>query len=171
MMASMIRRARPEEAREIAQVHLASQRLGYAGIMSDAYLASLTVTDRLPVWEERLASDSQGATWVLVDDAGIGGFIHVAPANGVDVADVADAWELVSIHVAPDRRHQGAGSRLLAEAIAALPPARLILWVLEANAPARAFYERSDFAADGARRMSTVGDRALPYLRYARVLT
>lgn len=44
------------------------------------------------------------------------------------------------------------------------------LWVLEANARARRFYERKGWAVDGAAREEEVGGRRVTEVRYRRLL-
>jgi ribosomal protein S18 acetylase RimI-like enzyme len=62
--------------------------------------------------------------------------------------------EIHAIHVAPVERGRGVGWRLLNASVAALRAQGLrqaILWVVEDNSPARAFYERQGLAWDGTR--------------------
>ena len=61
--------------------------------------------------------------------------------------------EISALYIDPSRWRSGVGRALLAEALARLRAAEwseVTLWVLAGNAPARAFYERFGFAADGA---------------------
>ena len=58
-----------------------------------------------------------------------------------------------ALYIEPSRWRAGVGRALLAEALARLRAAEwseVTLWVLAGNSPARAFYERFGFAADGA---------------------
>jgi ribosomal protein S18 acetylase RimI-like enzyme len=62
--------------------------------------------------------------------------------------------EIHAIHVAPVERGRGVGWRLLNASVAALRAQGLrqaILWVVEDNSPARAFYERQGWAWGGTR--------------------
>jgi len=70
-------------------------------------------------------------------------------------AFVADMGEILNLAVAPEHRHAGIGSELLARAIAAAREAgvtSLHLEVRESNAAARALYERYGFRSVGRRR-------------------
>jgi ribosomal protein S18 acetylase RimI-like enzyme len=61
--------------------------------------------------------------------------------------------EVYALYVAPEWWSTGTGRSLMSRAVAALTDAgyeRAVLWVLEANARARRFYERAGWACDGA---------------------
>lgn len=74
---------------------------------------------------------ARGWVRVLRDRAGVAGFI------------IRDGNHVHALYVAPDRRGQGIGRRLLAEAKARAE--MLDLWVLAGNLPARAFYRAQGF--------------------------
>jgi GNAT superfamily N-acetyltransferase len=136
----MIRAATLADARAIARVHVASWRAGYRGLMSDGYLAELSVEQRVALWETIL---DDGATTVLVSDHGDGieGF----------VAFNEERAEIGALYVNPPRLRTGVGTALLAavhERLAHKP--EVVLWVLQGNDAARAFYERHGYEADNA---------------------
>ena len=54
----MIRPTTLKDAKEIAQVHIQTWRAGYAGIVSDAYLQSLSITKKTERWQEILSKPS-----------------------------------------------------------------------------------------------------------------
>jgi ribosomal protein S18 acetylase RimI-like enzyme len=59
---------------------------------------------------------------------------------------------LYAIYVLPDFRNEGLGSSLMADDLNSLKAAgfrKATLWVLESNAPSRAFYERRGWFASG----------------------
>ena len=67
---------------------------------------------------------------------------------------IAATGEIHAIHVAPGERGRGIGWQLLTASVAALRAhgiRRAILWVVEDNSSARAFYERQEWAWDGTR--------------------
>jgi ribosomal protein S18 acetylase RimI-like enzyme len=84
------------------------------------------------------------------------------------------AGEVLAIYVDPDHHGRGAGRALMDAAVAALRDTgvgEVRLWVLEANTPARRFYERYGFVADGERHLFRVqppdGEPVdLPEVRY-----
>ncbi|MFO7757699.1 MAG: GNAT family N-acetyltransferase [Roseovarius sp.] len=109
-------------------------------------------------WLPRVRSpvdDLQALAWVtargwvrvLRDRAGVSGFI------------IRDGSRVHALYVAPDRRGQGIGRRLLAEAKARAEI--LDLWVLAGNVPARAFYRAQGFR-EVAQGQSAGNDEGLP---------
>jgi ribosomal protein S18 acetylase RimI-like enzyme len=138
--ASMIRVATLADARAIAQVHVASWRAGYRGLVPDAYLERLSVDERAAMWETILRD---GETTVLVagDGERIDGFVAFHAARG----------EIGALYVDPPRFRAGIGTALLSAAHERLgdKPA-VALWVLDGNHAARAFYERHGYEPDGA---------------------
>jgi ribosomal protein S18 acetylase RimI-like enzyme len=147
-MSLALRPARPEDAPALAEVHVASWRDAYAGLVPPEALASFTVERRTERWAAMLA-EPDGRVCVLAElDGRVAGF-HVC--SRPDPAGVA---ELSGLYVHPRALSRGVGSALLADCLARLrrAGARTIeLWVLEGNARARAFYERHGFVDTGER--------------------
>jgi GNAT superfamily N-acetyltransferase len=109
-------------------------------------------------WLPRVRSrrdDLRALAWVMVrgwvrilhDRAGVAGFI------------IRDGTRVHALYVAPDRRGQGVGRALLAEAKARA--GTLDLWVLAGNVPARAFYLAQGFR-EVARGQGAGNDEGLP---------
>jgi ribosomal protein S18 acetylase RimI-like enzyme len=137
--ALMIRAATVEDARAIAEVHVASWRAGYRGLVDDAVLASLSVDERAAMWETIL-TDGETVVLVAAGDP-IAGFVAFNP----------DEAEIGALYVVPARFRTGVGTALLAAADEHLDgKPELVLWVLEGNDAARAFYEHHGYAADDA---------------------
>ena len=137
-----IRDARVDDSEAIAQLHAESWRTAYRGAYSDAYLDGDVFQDRKTVWQARLTAPRAGQfTIVAEQDAAIVGF---ACAFGVE--DSRWGTLLDNLHVQPDRKWSGIGTQLIREVASRSqrdwPGVGLYLWVLEANAPARSFYER-----------------------------
>jgi ribosomal protein S18 acetylase RimI-like enzyme len=132
----MIHAATVADARAIAEVHVASWRAGYRGLMPEAYLAELSVEHRVAMWETILADR---VTVVLVAGEPVEGFVAFNPQTA----------EIGALYVDPPRFRTGVGSGLLDaahERLAGKP--EIVLWVLEGNDAARAFYERHGYEAD-----------------------
>lgn len=72
------------------------------------------------------------------------------PVGLLKVAREGLHWELIQLQLRPDQQGKGTGSQLLAELVAEADAAgaTLALTVLKAN-PAKALYERFDFAVIG----------------------
>jgi ribosomal protein S18 acetylase RimI-like enzyme len=94
-------------------------------------------------------------------------------ARAPEATGQAVGIELYAIYVAPAHWSSGAGRALLTEAVERARSAgfvRMSLWVLEANARARRFYERAGFTATGQRLVSPeLGDVA--QVRYQRTIS
>jgi GNAT superfamily N-acetyltransferase len=108
-----------------------------------------------PRW--RTALEDGAERWIAIHPGGdevadadrVIGF--AAPGISRD-HDIRTALELYAIYVRKDWWGTGLANRLLDVAIGKQPA---ILWVLEANARARAFYSRHGFVPDGARKEET----------------
>jgi GNAT superfamily N-acetyltransferase len=135
-----IRTATIDDARAIAEVHVASWLAAYRGLVPHHVLDAQSVDVRAAQWDEWLRTGDM-RTLVAGD---VDGFVAFSETGG----------EIGALYVAPDRARLGIGSALIGAAHAGLHTAGLDeahLWVFEANAPARAFYAGHGFVPDGAR--------------------
>jgi ribosomal protein S18 acetylase RimI-like enzyme len=152
MPAAGLRRATSSDAGAIARVWIDGWQIAYRGLVPDRVLDSLRLEDRTALWRRRLTDGDPGAlTPVATVDATIVGYCRLAAPSRDDDAGRRTA-EIASIYIAPDRRHQGIGHRLLCSSVAELRSGgwtEATLWVFSANAAARAFYAVHGFAPDG----------------------
>jgi ribosomal protein S18 acetylase RimI-like enzyme len=133
-----IRRARPHEAGEVAEVHIRSRRAAEkAGLIPP----SIHTDEEIRLWvAEHLMKACD---------------VWIALAGRKPVAMMALEGDLLDqLYVAPDRQSRGVGTTMLKLA-KVLSPARLRLFTFATNTPARRFYEAHDFSAvdfnDGSR--------------------
>lgn len=168
-MAVTIRPATPVDARAIAEVHVASWRWAYRDALPAGVLDSLSIDERELLWLDTLASpDGAGSVLVAEADGDIVGFIE-GGASGDEFCD-ASCGEIHALYLVESWAGAGTGGSLLAAATALLTQrgfTRAILWVLDANARARAFYERAGWLADGSTDTYPIGDERMPIVRYA----
>lgn len=144
-----VRPAVQDDVPAIAESHVASWRAAYRGLMPDAYLDSLSVDQRRAMWAGVLARGGPGRLAV----AGRGFCFYGPSRDGED-----GAAEIYALYVHPDAWRQGAGRALCEHAerdAATLELAKMTLWVLKGNEPARRFYERLGYASDGGERTNT----------------
>jgi len=125
---------------------------------------------RAATWTENLA-DPKRLLLVALDAEVIIGFCSFRPSR--DAQAPAGVGEISAIYVEPARWRGGHGSALMAVALVEARErgfSELTLWVLEANAPARAFYEARGFVTDGAAKTSQAAGATLAEVRYRRSL-
>jgi len=178
----VIRSASAADAAQIAAVMRDSWLAAYDGIIASALLDQATAPDggarirqsfRLRPWQKMIAA---------VDD-GIVGYASFGPER--DVLDTpwpypltpagsdGQVAELYALYVHPAWWSTGTGRALMDRVLARVKIAGytcITLWVLEANARARRFYQRAGFAPDGARHvLDDLG--GVTEIRYRRVLS
>lgn len=159
--------ARPGDGRRIEEVRVAGWKAAYVGLIDDAVLSELVVTDeRVAVWEERLAAPEPGAATLVAEQGGsVTAFAALAPARDDDVREAA---ELRALYVDPRLRRSGQGSALLVAGFDLMPQSLQVLWTLEGNRSARSFYEQHGFAYDGTRVLLERIPGSPPEVRYRR---
>ena len=148
-----IRPASRTDLEAIATLHVSSWQSAYRGILPDSVLDRLNAADRVRDWSRWLGTPD-ARTFAAIQRRQLVGFARVLPAGPAADAPPASG-EISHLYVAPDSQSMGVGQALLArslEDIVARGFERAVLWVLEKNYRARAFYERAGFRLDGARR-------------------
>jgi GNAT superfamily N-acetyltransferase len=152
MPQAIIRPAKLPDARPIAEVHVRAWRAAYAGLIPDATLANLSVDAREQVWRELLARDAS-STLVLLNPTLVG-WVSFGPARDPEYQRLGHQ-ELYGLYLLEAHWGQGLGRRLYQEAErcwARTSAEGVILWVLEANARARRFYERVGYRLEPGKR-------------------
>ena len=164
-MTYQLRDATSRDAEAIAALHTDSWQRTYRGMMTDAFLDGPALENRRAVWRQRLGAADRECRVVVADDGSrIVGFVCV-------FAHEDEGWGafIDNLHVVHDWKGRGVGRDLMraaAEWVCAAHPGGVYLWVMEANAAARAFYDRL-----GARNVETVemadpGGGSAPNCRY-----
>ena len=166
----MIREAVPGDLVGVAQVHLATRRSAYAGILPESVLEAMTADELEAWWRNHLQMTAEPNRLLVLtgqDDAQVAGFAHVRPGDLL-------AGELFAIHVHPQAQGAGDGKALLQAALTSLQTfgfERARLWVLEANHRARTFYERQGWLQIPlARKYETIGGVPVAEVAYERLL-
>jgi len=139
-----IRRAVPEDASAIADVHVASWRTTYPGIVDQAYIDGLSVDVRTVTWARRLEESEASASDILVATDTARGIVGFASGGLLREPMAEFDGELHAIYLLASVQRAGVGRRLVREwAVRAVGRGlrAAIVRVLTAN-PARAFYER-----------------------------
>lgn len=141
----MTPRVRPiaeADAPLLAQLHAASWRSAYRGLMSDAFLEHEVDAERQQAWavKARMLSTGHFGFLATVDD-GPAGFIFMSAAFDPSWGSMLD-----NLHVLEPFRSQGVGRVLIAAAMRELLARGyrepVWLWVFERNVAARRVYQR-----------------------------
>jgi GNAT superfamily N-acetyltransferase len=165
-MTVAIRAARASDADAIAELHAASWRIAYRGMLRDEFLDGPVFEDRRALWRDHFADPKTNHCVLLAEhDSGL---IAFACAHGAE--DARFGTLLDNLHVASHWQGHGVG-RLLMHAIAqwsarSYPRAGMFLWVLEGNVPARRFYERLGARLEESVLCEPPGGGSVAYLRY-----
>jgi ribosomal protein S18 acetylase RimI-like enzyme len=166
-----VRTARPEDLPSVALVRALAWRSAYAGIVDAHLLSRLADPDRLDAWVAGASTDGTTTFLVAVSGADVVGFSAFGHERDELAPTVPRRGEVYALYVQPERWRSGAGTALAHATFDELVERgyeAASLWVLEANAPAIAFYERMGMRGTGERVSSHLG--GLPEIRMARDL-
>jgi GNAT superfamily N-acetyltransferase len=177
-----LRWAGVDDARGVAEVHVASWRSAYAGLIDQNVLDGLSVYKRADGWARWISSAHTDP------QAGLpGGTSHrllLAECDGETVGwasfgagrddRVRGTGELAGLYVHPEFWSRGIGHVLIGRVDVELRKAGFddaYLWVLHGNRRAIDFYERHGWRADGEEKIGEAGGATeLRELRHARIL-
>jgi ribosomal protein S18 acetylase RimI-like enzyme len=138
-----IRTATADDASGIARVHVDTWRTAYRDILPASVLSALSYEARTERWRANLKqAGPQQFTLVAEDDGGeVVGFAGGGPErDGTPSYD----GEIYAVYVLPQQQRRGIGRQLMAVSARQLMDqgfGAAMLWALEANGRARAFYE------------------------------
>ncbi|CAL9289005.1 N-acetyltransferase family protein [Streptomyces sp. SudanB182_2057] len=152
----------------VSEIRVCGWRHAYRGLVPQPFLDRLDVAADAGRRRERFArGEGPVVNLVAERDGRVLGWAAVGPYRD-GARHTADA-ELYALYVDPAHLGGGIGRALLAAAAERCPAgARLLLWVFEGNAPARRFYERAGFRADGAEESFEADGVPVPEVRYVR---
>lgn len=165
MKRNEIRRARPDDAGEIAAVHIKSWQVAYKGILPAEFLESLNISNRTAYWR-RVISEKESV--LVAADGRVIGFCTPIVARG------EQGWgEISAIYLDPDRWGEGWGRALLSageDDLASRSFDRALLWVLKDNHRARSFYEKSGWKLGKRFQLLEIGGAPVTEVRYEKKL-
>jgi ribosomal protein S18 acetylase RimI-like enzyme len=149
----LIRHAAVEDAHELASLYIGTLRDAFGGSMPVDFVDPVDLGGREARLRDAIAS---GGRMMLVAEASgtIVGCCALAVARDPELT--SGFGEITALYVDESHRRHGHAQRLVDAARAELVSHAwhsLVLWVVEANRPARAFYEQAGFAPDGARKV------------------
>jgi ribosomal protein S18 acetylase RimI-like enzyme len=172
-MAIKLRQARRGDEPGVAAVHVRSWQEAYRDLMPADFLAGLDPRDRAARYEFEGGEGAPTTVVATVEDDGeeaIVGFVTFGRSRDEDVLGMGEVYAL---YVDPTRHQAGAGRLMMAEARRRLLDAGItdaVLWVLDGNDRAAAFYEREGWRRDGATREENPYDIVSNVSRFRRRL-
>ena len=149
-----VRLARPDDAEAIADAHVRGWLTTYRGLVPDSVLDGLSVERAPTFWRDTITArdgrrDRRPRTWVVEEAGQVRGFASTGEIR--DQPDgLAGAGEVFAIYLAPEARGRGLGRALFGHVVDDLRGRGLepvVVWVFEANAGTRRFYEAAGFRA------------------------
>jgi ribosomal protein S18 acetylase RimI-like enzyme len=162
-----IRSASPRDATAIAEIKVAAWRAAYRRIVPDAVLDRLRVGDVRDNWLAVPQSELANHGIVASENRRLVGYALFGPArHRVEDFD----GQLFELYVSPSHFGSGLAACLLDVALARLKAAGysgVMLWVFEANARARRFYEKHQWTrTQGAALFDEIGEARLRTIAY-----
>jgi GNAT superfamily N-acetyltransferase len=163
----VLRHASASDVDAIAALHAESWRSAYRGLVPDDFLGPGLDAERLQTWRDRFATAPAAPRLVLLALSAEGllvGFTCVLAGGEPGFGPLLD-----NLHVKPAWRGRGLGGRLLHASrvwVREVAPGQpMHLWVIEGNAPARAFYGAQG-GVEADRRVNDMAGTDVPALRY-----
>lgn len=163
----IVRRAELKDAEAIGRVQVKSWHTTYRGIVPDAFLDEMAYAVYASRWDGRLSDpESKLITYVAAEDDGT--LFGFASGGAQRIEELDFDGELYAIYLLKEFQQRGAG-RLLMQAVAndllVCGFQTMLVWVLEANKPARRFYERLGGVYTGIQSI-TIGGKELTEVAY-----
>jgi GNAT superfamily N-acetyltransferase len=167
-----LRRATVADAAGIAHVYVAGWQQAHLGLVPAEYAACMRARSREEFWRDELAVEAPDRKpWVALIDERVVGFA----SGGLSRDDDAEprVGEIYQVYVEPQCWGRGIGSNLLKHVVRDLHDHgfdRAVLWLIPANASARAFAEKHGWRADGSTRSEECGSAQVEMARYQHAL-
>jgi GNAT superfamily N-acetyltransferase len=165
-MVTEVRAAVPEDADDVARVHVRSWQSAYRGLLAQEYLDALEPEAWAAGYTFGRVGLALPSTLVAVDGPTICGLATTGLCRD---KELANCGELMALYVDPAYLGTGVGRLLIAAARARLRGVgvgQAVLWVLDGNVLARWFYERDGWGCDGTRRTVAYGNAPVEKMRY-----
>lgn len=141
----LVRRATEADLPYVAEIHVASWRDAYRGVIPDAVIDARTVEATAEMWAANLAKFPDNLPVAEMPDGQIAGFTCAGLVTDKQRSG-AHQFEVYALHVRPDVRRHGVGAALLHAAMARarsnLGLRSMIVHTLRDLRLSRRFYQR-----------------------------
>ena len=167
----IIRDVKKEDFQALAELIVLAWQTAYRNILPDALLDNLSITQAKARWANMIKL-GHISTLIAERNGRAIGFVRFGPSRDRD-DDPRLVGEVYAIYVHPDFWRMGAGEALLQGAMDQLRRrgfTELMLWTLQENKRARAFYEKQDLSLDYATKKVKRGGETAIEVRYRRTL-
>ena len=139
-----IRKAQRHDAFAMAKVRVSTWRATYQGIVSDDFLASLSVENVTERWTKAFWDEQHPGVGVFVAEGEHDEIVGIAICGPEQTHDAIYQSEIYILYVLPAYQDQGIGRKLVTACvehlIGQLGVRTMLIWVLAEN-PYRRFYE------------------------------
>ena len=166
----MIRQATVNDVDVITNVHIASWRSAYKGLIPEEDLANLDHAERRNMWSASI-QQHPSETIVAAKENSIIGFVNFGTYR--DNEDDRGTAEIRAIYLLESFWGKGIGSELLdycTDKSIVSGYTSLVLWVLESNSRAIEFYCKHGFKFDGQKKTETIRGVVLDEIRMSKSL-
>lgn len=157
-MSVYIRKATLEDALRCAEIHSRSWDFAYSSCVPHEEIEKLT--ERSPMIWKRMLEKEPHNNYVVIEQDETVGILTFGKARDKDLPDTTG--ELVGLYLDPDFIGLGIGTKVMEFIKSDLKAAgfsTMVLWVLDQNYRAKAFYEKFGFKFDGTKKPSGLGER------------
>jgi ribosomal protein S18 acetylase RimI-like enzyme len=173
-----VRDARPEDMEAIAEVNIEGWRVGYRGLVADAFLDGEFAEKRRAGWAERglriAREEPEEGLLALVAGGRVVGFAHVGAHRTPDGTATGEGeGELFGFYVHPTHWGTGAAGVLMEaaeERLRQLGFTDVVLYVFRDNPRARRFYEKAGWSSTGWEGSFDLEGQQIAEVRYGRTL-
>lgn len=164
-----VRPAGPEDAREIAEIHVRTWQAAYPGIVPAEYLASLNAERYESMWKDNIAKGLP-ELFVAIEGEAMLGWVAFGPSRDDGAAPTeAEIW---AIYVSPPQWRKGVGRLLWRHALARLRAQGFTsvgLWAFPENDRGGKFYRALGFKVEASStKQFTLGNSSLNEIRHVR---
>jgi ribosomal protein S18 acetylase RimI-like enzyme len=151
------------DALSIACIQQTASAAAYASYLCEDYLKPETIQKRMRVWSETIGSPGDHIHVSLKEGTPVG-YIHFRS----ELPDQPEAAELSSLYILPGFMRQGRGRALVEfchDHLRLMQKSCVLLWVLECNRPAIAFYRAMGYTVSGTSKSHRSGHKAIQMQR------